>query len=244
MRTKSPWRQRVALVAVSFGAGLIIGAVSTSSANQTAPQAGARAGVATVNEALWSREAQRVVETPSSALPRVQGAAITPALQPAPQAPPRSTQTAPLRLFGIEVIDAGSFRMGTSEYVLADVRAPGAQELCTDQRPGRWRCGSRARDVLARIVEGRSLDCINRGSSDGRVAVSCRIDGVDIAAWMAGEGWVIPVEQAPGPLRLAHEKAVAAGLGQFAQDFRTTRRQEAESKLPASSVSDQRPAAR
>lgn len=244
MRTRSPWRQRVALVAVSFGAGLIIGAVSTSSANQNASGSVARAGVATVNEALWSHEAQRVVETPGAALPRVQGAAIAPALQPAPQAPARPAQTAPLRLFGIEVVDAGSFRMGSSEYVLADVRAPGVQELCTDQRPGQWRCGSRARDVLARIVEGRSLDCTNRGSSNGRVAVSCRIDGVDIATWMAGEGWVIPSDSVTGPLRLAHEKAVAAGLGQFAQDFRTTRRQEADSKLPVSSVSDQRPAAR
>jgi endonuclease YncB( thermonuclease family) len=95
-------------------------------------------------------------------------------------------QTAPTIITGrAEVRDGDSLRIGEHRVVLWGVDAPEGEAMCGDVRVER-----QARNALRRIVGRRELSCEVRSvDRRGRQRSVCRVQGRDVAALMAEQGW-------------------------------------------------------
>lgn len=56
-----------------------------------------------------------------------------------------------------------------------------------------WACGKAAQEAVTRFVNGRPIDCevVGEDRKYDRPVVVCRVEGQDINAWMARNGWAI-----------------------------------------------------
>ena len=114
-------------------------------------------------------------------------------LRPTPSDAARSA-SAPVprhdRFSGIaRVVDGDTIDVGTTRVRLEGIDAPESGQTCHRRFIGSWACGNSATDHLRKLVEGRTVECDNRGSDKfGRVLGVCYAGGVDINATMVREG--------------------------------------------------------
>ncbi len=111
------------------------------------------------------------------------------------------------------VIDGDSVSVGGVEVRLFGVDAPEAMQICEmNGRP--WRCGLQAAKELRGLIEGRMVVCDERDQDAyGRVVAVCRLDGVDINAWLVANGWALAYRRYADDYVAAESEAKSAGRG-------------------------------
>lgn len=116
--------------------------------------------------------------------------------------------------------DGDSFRLGDDRIRLLGIDAPELAQDCDTANGGKWACGRMARNRMAALLSGGSVDCQpeDRDQYD-RLLATCRIGNTDIAAVMVAEGLAI----ASGGYAAQEAVARRQGLGIWAGGFDTPR---------------------
>lgn len=99
----------------------------------------------------------------------------------------------------------GSMNVGGRTVWLYGIDIPLQNQTClTFMTPAR--CGPKAVLMLELKIESHFVHCqTRRYNSDGSVEAVCRIEGVDLSAWMLAQGWAVAMANAPAEY-LALEK--------------------------------------
>jgi endonuclease YncB( thermonuclease family) len=116
------------------------------------------------------------------------------------------------------VVDGNAISLDDKTYRLWSIDAPDPGQSCAHN----WRAGQEAATALARMIDGKTVECKEKGRDrEGRTVAQCTADGADLGAAMvrAGMAWadmsvsrVYVVEEA---------KAAAAYLGVHAHHCKT-----------------------
>lgn len=87
------------------------------------------------------------------------------------------------------VIDGDTLEIGGTRVRLHGIDAPESAQRC--RADGRsWPCGREATRALAGHIGGRPVACDERDRDRyGRTVGVCRVEGEDVNAWMAAQGW-------------------------------------------------------
>lgn len=90
------------------------------------------------------------------------------------------------------VSDGDSFRLGNERVRLLGLDAPELAQTCRAADATSWPCGRIARDRLAALLAGGSLQCLpeDRDRYD-RLLARCSVGGMDLGATLVGEGLAI-----------------------------------------------------
>ena len=110
----------------------------------------------------------------------------------------------------VRVIDGETLSLDGQVMRLAGVRAPGRGQACPDASGRSFDCGAAAATALARLVNGRDVECRVQGrDAQGRGLGHCRVGGADLNASLVAEGWVLAGPGATGlqPLEVAAREA-------------------------------------
>jgi endonuclease YncB( thermonuclease family) len=87
------------------------------------------------------------------------------------------------------VIDGDTLAIGPEHVRLEGIDAPEAGQTCGREGGGAWACGEAATKSLAKLVDGRRVDCESRGRDKyGRMLGTCFVAGRDINAEMVRSG--------------------------------------------------------
>lgn len=90
------------------------------------------------------------------------------------------------------IVDGDTITIGDAKIRLEGIDAPETDQLCLDGHAAKWTCGIAARDRLAEHVASRSIDCTPNGfDAYHRILAVCRVQGEDLNAWMASQGWAL-----------------------------------------------------
>lgn len=109
---------------------------------------------------------------------------------PAPVKPPEPPK--PKRLFQVKVEDAGTLKSGDLVIRLGGIETRSAVERCTFEAGGEWPCGAVARAALARVIRGRSVECVLEDKAEGEVVTRCTAGNTDLSQWLVRQGWAEP----------------------------------------------------
>ena len=117
------------------------------------------------------------------------------------------------------VADGDTLRIADARIRLHGIDAPENAQTC--RTGGRtWPCGRDATDALRRRIADRVVDCEERDRDRyGRIVAVCRVDGADVNAWLAGEGWALAYRRYSANYVPQEAAAKAAGLGIWRGDF-------------------------
>lgn len=101
-------------------------------------------------------------------------------------------------------IDGDLLELDGRQLRLHAIDAPDAGQTCRTRGGREYDCGTEARVMLGRLLEGRETECeVLHIASDGRRVALCRIDGISIAGAMVLRGWAFAAERlAPDYARL------------------------------------------
>ncbi len=141
-----------------------------------------------------------------------------PAVRPsAASRPPADPETIFSRVI---VVDGASIRAVRDKKPViirvAGITVPAFKDTCTDPAGVVWKCGSKGRAELARLIGGRSVACAKLEEVDPlTLSGRCRVGVYDLARWLVDQGWADPVDTADTDLAAAAERAKAAGKGRF-----------------------------
>lgn len=118
------------------------------------------------------------------------------------------------------ISDGDSFHLGAERIRLLGIDAPELDQTCTDPAGANWPCGGKAREVLAKLVSGKTLNCQPDGQDRfGRILATCSAGTTDLGSAMVAAGMAISAD--------AYDReeaaARAAGLGLWAGSFEQPR---------------------
>ena len=117
-----------------------------------------------------------------------------------------------------KVMDGDTFMVDQQMVTLYGADAPEMDQLC-HSHVMTWRCGVRAKEELARLIEGRQVSCVGQRQAGEAIAAQCTIPTGDVADQMVRSGfavvpWELVREYLPG-----QEMAKGAGRGVWAGEF-------------------------
>ncbi|OJW58016.1 MAG: hypothetical protein BGO57_12240 [Sphingomonadales bacterium 63-6] len=88
-------------------------------------------------------------------------------------------------------IDGDTLDMDGFRIRLHGVDAPEAEQTCLREGSD-WACGQASKAALAALVEGRPVECEQKGRDNyGRMVAVCRVGGIDMADEQARLGMVV-----------------------------------------------------
>jgi endonuclease YncB( thermonuclease family) len=88
-----------------------------------------------------------------------------------------------------KVVDGDTILIDGTRVRLEGIDAPEAGQTCTRRLLGHWACGTEATNALARLVEGKHVECEPRGLDKyGRTLGTCLLGRQDVNAWMVRQG--------------------------------------------------------
>jgi endonuclease YncB( thermonuclease family) len=97
------------------------------------------------------------------------------------------------RIAGVaRVVDGDTVKIGETRIRFFGIDAPEHDQTCRDAQGRDWDCGVKAADALRARIGDRPLSCTPRDTDRyGRTVAVCRLDGVDLNAWMVTGGWAV-----------------------------------------------------
>lgn len=124
------------------------------------------------------------------------------------------------RFTGIaRVIDGDTLDVGTTRVRLEGIDAPESAQSCHRQVIGNWACGQAATNFLRSLVEGRAIECQNRGPDKyGRTLAICFLGEQDINAALVREGLAWAFVRYSTTYVALEQEARAAGRGIWATE--------------------------
>ena len=77
---------------------------------------------------------------------------------------------------------------------ILEIDAPELEQTCgAGQDAAVWACGRRAALALSEWLSQYTVRCETHGSDwNGRWQANCDVETVNVATWMAGNGWAVP----------------------------------------------------
>lgn len=88
-----------------------------------------------------------------------------------------------------KVTDGDTITVGVVRIRLHGIDAPEAGQQCRRASGRSWQCGTEATNYLARIAEGRMVECEGRDrDAYGRVIAVCRAVGIDVGGALIDRG--------------------------------------------------------
>lgn len=88
----------------------------------------------------------------------------------------------------VRVVDGDSLQIGEDKIRLFGIDAPELNQRC-DRAGQSWRCGQWARGVLADLVAGQAIRCVQQDTDRyGRVVATCHAGNTDLAEAMVRQG--------------------------------------------------------
>jgi|GEM_PF-966870 hypothetical protein len=118
-----------------------------------------------------------------------------------------------------ESVEAGLIAFGGRNLKLADITTTDRMRVCPTSKGGDWPCGMMARTQQRLFLRNRTIACeADNADWQGTIEAHCRIGELDIAKWLAENGWVEVPEGSPFTALV--EKARSERLGIFGDDPR------------------------
>lgn len=140
----------------------------------------------------------------------------------------------------VHVVDGDTLTIGERVFRLHGIDSPEAGQRCSRRGGGDWRCGRVATDALKRLVEGRTVQCDDRGQDDyDRTIAVCEADGINVNAEMVIEGNAWAFRKFSLDFASLEDTARASGLGiwqaptQTAEEYRAVRWEVAAQEAPS-----------
>jgi endonuclease YncB( thermonuclease family) len=118
-----------------------------------------------------------------------------------------------------ESVAAGLIAFGRRNLKLADIATTDRMRTCSSSKGGDWPCGMVARTQQRLFLRNRTIACETDSAEwEGMIEARCRVGELDIATWLAENGWA----EAPAgsPLAALTEKARIERRGLFGDDQR------------------------
>jgi endonuclease YncB( thermonuclease family) len=123
------------------------------------------------------------------------GAATRPQSRPAP-AFDQSAMAGEAVVGRASVVDGDTIDIRGQRFRLFGIDAPESSQSCEDASGASYPCGRRAAQALDRMVEGRTVSCVQRDTDRyGRTVAVCSAGGVDLNGWMARNGQAVAYTQ-------------------------------------------------
>ncbi|MCY4003864.1 MAG: thermonuclease family protein [Rhodospirillales bacterium] len=119
----------------------------------------------------------------------------------------------------VQVIDGDTFVKADRRLRLHGIDALEPGQNCRSR--GRdWPCGRVSTTKLANRLGDRDVSCSERGTDRyGRIVAVCRQGGMDIGAWMVGEGWALADRRYSRVYVPRERRARAKGRGAWQGEF-------------------------
>ncbi len=118
-----------------------------------------------------------------------------------------------------ESVEAGLIAFGPRNLKLADIATTDRMRMCPTSKGGDWPCGMVARTQQRLFLRNRTISCDTDSAEwEGMIEARCRVGELDIATWLAENGWA----EAPAgsPLAALTDKARTERRGLFGDDQR------------------------
>ena len=116
-------------------------------------------------------------------------------------------------------LDGDSLVVGVQEVRLFGIDAPELNQTC-QQDGASWPCGQIAKEQLAQLVAGQTVECRGQGKDPyGRVVAVCAIGYDELNRIMAEQGWALAYRQFSDNYVAAEMQAKAQRLGIWGSEF-------------------------
>lgn len=119
------------------------------------------------------------------------------------------------------IIDADTIEIHGERIRILDIDAPESRQPCTKPDGSEWRCGQQAALALSDWIGTAAVTCETiKKDKYGRWLARCSVARVDVAEWLAGQGWAVPYRECKCEvIRDATARAKAAGLNIWSGEF-------------------------
>ena len=111
------------------------------------------------------------------------------------------------------VTDGDTIRIGKIRIRLYGIDAPESSQKCKIDGK-EWGCGSEATQALIKIIGQKLVSCNRKGVDRyKRVIGVCRVDAIDLNAWMVINGWAVAYRRYSRDYVLDEQKAKESKKG-------------------------------
>lgn len=119
------------------------------------------------------------------------------------------------------VIDGDTLDLHGERIRILDIDAPESRQTCTGADGAQWRCGQQAALALSDWIGAQTVTCdTTKKDRYKRHPARCTVAGVDVAEWLAVNGWVVPYRDCKcEAVRDAAEQARAQRRGIWSGTF-------------------------
>nr|WP_250807261.1 thermonuclease family protein [Neorhizobium tomejilense] len=145
----------------------------------------------------------------------------SPAASTTPSAKTENKYRAGMMLYGdAKAYDGHSLLVGGNPVRLNGIEAPGMKQLCYTAQGTAWRCGLKAYERLAALVNGKKVRCVvNAPAGHGAAATCSASQTKDVASLLVAEGLAVPNRQSAGAYAGEVGRASATKSGMWIGGF-------------------------
>lgn len=90
------------------------------------------------------------------------------------------------------VADGDTININGQRIRIHGIDALEAEQQCVSENGQKWGCGGKATQVLAKLINGQEVVCVQRDIDQyNRIVATCRVGSIDIGAEMVRQGWAV-----------------------------------------------------